>query len=122
MRVQPVDARDVAARLVELTVGDPAGRVPDLAGPTVYGLDELTRSYLRARGRRRPMMPIRIPGTAGRTYWAGENLTLKGAQLGTRTWEDFLNERVQPRSARLARAQHRSKSAKMRRDSSSLDP
>ncbi len=30
---QPVDVRDVAARLVELALGDPAGRVPDLGGP-----------------------------------------------------------------------------------------
>jgi uncharacterized protein YbjT (DUF2867 family) len=100
VRIQPVDARDVAARLVELAVGDPAGRVPDLAGPTVYGLDELTRSYLRARGRRRPMMRVRLAGKAGRAYRSGDNLTLTGAQLGTRTWEDFLDERVQPRSAR----------------------
>lgn len=32
-RFQPVDADEVAARLVELTLGEPAGLVPDLAGP-----------------------------------------------------------------------------------------
>jgi hypothetical protein len=31
--VQPIDPEEVAARLVELTLGDPAGRVPDLGGP-----------------------------------------------------------------------------------------
>jgi len=30
LRMQPVDAREVAARLVELTLGEPAGLVPDL--------------------------------------------------------------------------------------------
>ncbi|WP_369247512.1 SDR family oxidoreductase [Streptomyces sp. R41] len=94
LRLQPVDARDVAARIAELTLGSPAGLVPDLAGPKVYGLDDLARGYLKARGKRRPMMPIRIPGKAGRAYRAGDNLTLDGAEIGKRTWEDFLAERV----------------------------
>ncbi|MFD3917561.1 SDR family oxidoreductase [Streptomyces sp. NPDC058595] len=94
LRLQPVDARDVADRLVELTLGEPAGRVADLAGPKVYGLGELCGGYLRARGKRRPTVPHRIPGKVGRAYRAGENLTLDGADLGRRTWEDFLAERV----------------------------
>jgi uncharacterized protein YbjT (DUF2867 family) len=94
MRVQPVDPGEVAARLVELTLDKPAGLVPDLAGPKVYGMAELIRGYLQARGKRRLMLPVRMPGKAGRAYRAGENLTLDGATLGTRTWEDFLAERV----------------------------
>jgi uncharacterized protein YbjT (DUF2867 family) len=94
MRLQPVDARDVADRLVELALGSPAGLVPDLAGPRVYGLDELARGYLRAAGKRRPMVPVRIPGRIGRAYRAGDNLTLDGATVGRRTWEEFLAERL----------------------------
>ncbi|MCP9950070.1 SDR family oxidoreductase [Actinomadura madurae] len=95
LRFQPVDARDVAERLVGLALGAPAGRVPDLAGPRVYGLDDLVRGYLEARGgRRRPMLPVRIPGKAGRAYRAGDNLALDGADHGARTWEDFLAERL----------------------------
>ncbi|WP_254909660.1 SDR family oxidoreductase, partial [Micromonospora sp. NBS 11-29] len=33
LRLQPVDAGEVATRLVELTLGTPAGLVPDVAGP-----------------------------------------------------------------------------------------
>ncbi|MFF7730565.1 SDR family oxidoreductase [Streptomyces sp. NPDC008001] len=94
LRWQPVDARDVAARLVELALDRPAGLVPDLAGPKVYGLDELSRGYLQARGKHRLMLPVRMPGKVGRAYRAGENLTLEGASVGQRTWEDFLAERV----------------------------
>ncbi|MFD3486470.1 SDR family oxidoreductase [Streptomyces sp. NPDC058665] len=97
VRLQPVDARDVAERLVELTLGDPAGRVADLAGPKLYGLAELSRGYLQARvGRptRRPTLPFRVPGKVGRAYRAEDNLVLDGADLGRRTWEDFLAERV----------------------------
>ncbi len=94
LRFQPVDSREVAARLVELTLAEPAGLVPDLAGPKVYGMADLSRGYLEALGRRRLMMPVRMPGKAGRAYRAGENLTLEGASVGKRTWEAFLAERV----------------------------
>jgi uncharacterized protein YbjT (DUF2867 family) len=94
VRLQPVDAGEVAQRLVELALGAPAGLVPDLAGPRVYGLDELARGYLRAAGKRRPMVRVRIPGKVGRAYRAGDNLTLDGATVGKRTWEEFLAERV----------------------------
>ncbi|MGW3112580.1 hypothetical protein [Streptomyces sp. NPDC001091] len=38
------------------------------------------------------MLPVRIPGKAGRAYRAGDNLTLTGADTGKRTWEEFLGE------------------------------
>ncbi|KOX35263.1 NmrA family transcriptional regulator [Saccharothrix sp. NRRL B-16348] len=94
LRFEPVDARDVAERLAELTLGAPAGLVPDLAGPTVYGLRDLVRGYLAAHDKRRPTLPVRMPGKAGRAYRAGENLSGDGATKGMRTWEDFLAERV----------------------------
>src|SRR5215207_8872149 len=88
LRFQPVDPDEVAARLVELTLDKPAGLVPDLAGPKVYEMADLIRGYLRARGKRRLMLPVRMPGKAGRAYRAGENLSLEGADVGKRTWED----------------------------------
>jgi uncharacterized protein YbjT (DUF2867 family) len=94
LRLQPVDARDVAARLVELVHGAPAGLVPDLTGPKVYALGDLIRGYLKATGKHRLTMPIRIPGKAGRSYRAGENLTLEGATVAQRSWEEFLAERL----------------------------
>ena len=93
VRFQPVDAREVAARLVELALGEPAGLVPDIAGPRVYEMKELLRSYLRARGKRRLIVPVKAPGKAARAYRAGANLAPDRA-VGRRTWEDFLAERV----------------------------
>lgn len=93
MRFQPIDAGDVAARLVELTLGSPAGLVPDIAGPRVYETAELFRDYLRAAGKRRPMVPLPQPGRAARALRAGANLAPDRAVDG-RTWEDFLAERV----------------------------
>ena len=92
-RFQPVDAGEVADRLIELAAGAPAGLVPDIAGPRVYALAELVRSYLHASGRRRPIMPVRLPGRAAKAFRAGANLAPDRA-VGRRTWEDFLAGRM----------------------------
>ncbi len=95
-RFQPVDADAVAARLVELALGDPAGRVEDLGGPRVYGAAELIRGYLRAAGRRRAIVPVRLPGRTPRAFRAGYNLVPE--HLVGRSWEDFLSARFEPSS------------------------
>ena len=93
-RIQPVEADEVAARLVELTLGEPAGMVPDMGGPRVYGAAELLRGYLRAsKRRRRPIVPVWLPGKAARVFRDGGNLAPEQA-VGHRTWEEFLADRV----------------------------
>jgi uncharacterized protein YbjT (DUF2867 family) len=91
-RFQPVDADEVAARLVELTLGGPAGLVPDLGGPRVYRGADLVRGYLQASSQHRPIVPVWLPGKAARAVRAGANLSPERA-VGHRSWEDFLAER-----------------------------
>jgi len=93
VRFQPVDTGEVAARLVELALGTPAGLVPDMGGPRVYRMADLLRGYLRARGQRRVLVPVWLPGKAARAVRAGANLAPQQA-VGHRTWEDFLADRV----------------------------
>jgi uncharacterized protein YbjT (DUF2867 family) len=88
-RFQPIDAGEVAARLVELALGTPAGLVPDMAGPRVYEMAALLRGYLRARRKHRSILPVWLPGKAARAFRAGANLAPDRA-VGRRTWEDFL--------------------------------
>jgi len=92
-RFQPIDAGEVAARLAELALGKPAGLVPDMGGPRVYRVAELLSGYLRATGRHRPIVPVRLPGKAAHAFRAGANLAPEQA-VGQRTWEDFLVARV----------------------------
>jgi uncharacterized protein YbjT (DUF2867 family) len=92
-RFQPVDAGEVADRLVTLALGPPVGLVPDLGGPRVYEMAELARSYLGAQGKRRPILSLWTVGKAARTFRAGANLAPDRA-VGRRTWEDFLADRV----------------------------
>jgi uncharacterized protein YbjT (DUF2867 family) len=92
-RFQPVAAKEVASRLVELALGAPAGLVPDIGGPKVYKMDEILREYLQATGKRRPIIPVWAPGKAARAIRAGTNLTLERA-VGHQTWEEFLADKV----------------------------
>jgi uncharacterized protein YbjT (DUF2867 family) len=92
-RFQPVDAGEVADRLVGLALGTPAGLVDDMAGPRVYEMAELLRGYLRASHRHRLIVPLWLPGKAARAFRAGANLNPDRA-VGRRTWEDFLAARL----------------------------
>lgn len=92
-RFQPIDTGEVATRLVELSLGSPSGLVADIAGPRVYGIDELIRLYLRVSGKHRMLLPLKIPGQAARAVRDGANLAPEQA-VGHRTWEDFLAERL----------------------------
>jgi uncharacterized protein YbjT (DUF2867 family) len=92
-RFQPVDAGEVAARLAELALGPPAGLMPDLAGPRVYPMADLVRGYLRASGRRRPILPLPLPGKAARAIRSGANLAPDRA-VGHLTWEEFLADHL----------------------------
>ncbi len=90
---QPVDSDEVAARLVDLALGQPSGLVSDIAGPRVYGAAELIRGYLERTHQRRLLLPLWLPGKAARALRAGANLAPKHA-IGTRTWEEFLTDRL----------------------------
>jgi uncharacterized protein YbjT (DUF2867 family) len=92
-RFQPVDTGEVAKTLVDLALGTPAGLAPNVAGPRVYGMDELIRRYLRARRTFRPMVPVWIPGKAARAIRDGAILARDRA-VGRRTWEEFLADQV----------------------------
>lgn len=92
-RFQPIETTEVAERLAELALDEPAGLVPDLAGPQVHTIFELVRSYLNAVGKRRPLVPVRMPGRAAKAIRAGANLAPDRA-VGKRTWEEFLADRL----------------------------
>lgn len=83
----------MTVRLVELALGAPAGLVPDVAGPQVVGTADLVRASLRVRGKRRAIVPVRVPGRAAAVVRAGAILAPDRA-VGRRTWEDFLVARA----------------------------
>ena len=88
---QPVDVRDVGARLAALALSEPAGRAPDFGGPEVRTVKDLARSYLSIAGKRRAIVPIWLPGKVFRAFCRGENLTPEHA-AGTIAFEEYLTE------------------------------
>ncbi|NUQ97699.1 MAG: NAD-dependent epimerase/dehydratase family protein, partial [Streptomyces sp.] len=77
--------------------------VPDMAGPRVEPFADLMRAYLRTTGRRRPFVPLPLPGAGARALRSGANLAPDHA-VGTRTWEDFLGGLEDARGTKAAKA------------------
>lgn len=92
---QAVDVGEVAARLVELALSEPAGRVPDMGGPEVRTLADATRAYLAATRRRRRIFEAPVPGKTARAFREGA-LTCPDGMRGGISWEEFLRERRNP--------------------------
>ena len=90
MHTAPVAAAEVADRLVQLATAAPLGRAPELAGPEVHHMPDLARRLLRRRGEHRVVVPVRVPGEAGRQM-AGDGL-LPGpdATRGRVTFDEWL--------------------------------
>lgn len=95
---QPIEAGEVAARLAELALGPASGRVPDMGGPEVRGAGALARSYLEASGRRRRVLPVRVPGAAFAGLRRGDHLAPDHA-VGRVTFAEFLTGRFGPGAA-----------------------
>ena len=92
-KFQPVDAVEVADRLAELATVTPSGLVLEIAGPRVYEMTELVRTYLHARGQHRLILPVWTPGKAARVFRSGANLAPDRA-VGGCTWEEILAARM----------------------------
>ncbi|MCH6163031.1 SDR family oxidoreductase [Streptomyces marispadix] len=86
---QPIEVEEVAERLADLVLGEPAGRVADMGGPEVRTARELAQSTLHAYGRHRPLVPLPLPGKTARGYKAGHHLTPEHA-VGRTTYAQYL--------------------------------
>jgi uncharacterized protein YbjT (DUF2867 family) len=84
-KLQPIDPTVVAAHLAAAALAPPAGRLPDIAGPKVQTLGELSRAWATARGKHR--LPLRVPawGKMGKGLAAGALCSPAAATPG----EDF---------------------------------
>ena len=88
-QLQPIDVGEAADAIVEHATMDAAGRVPDVGGPQVRTVGELATAYREARGLRRPIVRLPVPGKTSRRLRDGE-LTCAERDVGTTTWETYL--------------------------------
>jgi uncharacterized protein YbjT (DUF2867 family) len=89
--LQSISAADVADRLVELTGGLPAGRVPDLGGPEQLTFPAMARAWKEAKRSRRPVLPIHLPGKTFRAFAAGAALPAT-VQPSPHTFDAYLSQ------------------------------
>jgi uncharacterized protein YbjT (DUF2867 family) len=82
-------AGEVADRSAALAVAGPAGRVPELGGPDARERPEPARACLRATGKKRRNLPLRLADKAYAGYRRGEHPTPERA-VGKATFEEFL--------------------------------
>ncbi|MGC5221199.1 SDR family oxidoreductase [Micromonospora sp. DT81.3] len=90
VRLEPIDGDAVAARLAELTLNPPAGRVADLAGPEILSFADLVKQYNATLGRHRRVLGMPLPGALRRAYRSGANLAGDPVDRRGGTWRDFL--------------------------------
>jgi len=91
-QIQPVAAREVADALVQHATPEPSGRLDPLGGPEVRSLGELARAYREARGLRRAILRLPLPGGMAKAFRAG-HATCPDRAVGSVTWETWLEER-----------------------------
>jgi uncharacterized protein YbjT (DUF2867 family) len=89
---QPVDPSEVAARLVEVVVKEPAGRVPDFGGPEPRVFKDIAESWLKARKLDKKLVPLPIPLKFSRQFASGDLLTPDHKE-GKITFEQYLAEK-----------------------------
>jgi uncharacterized protein YbjT (DUF2867 family) len=89
VRLQLLDVGEVARRMAALIETGPSGRAPDMGGPEVLDLDDIVRSWLRAKEMSRPVISIPFPGKAVAGFRAGYNLAPEHED-GAITWSDWL--------------------------------
>ncbi len=92
-RVQLLDPGEVADRMASLVDAGPSHHVADMGGPKVLDVAYSVRSWLEAKGKRKPVVSVPIPGKASAGFRDGYNLTPEHAD-GRLTWEQWLRENV----------------------------
>ncbi|GAB3893323.1 NAD(P)H-binding protein [Kibdelosporangium lantanae] len=90
MLSRPVAAAEVAAELVQL-VGKPAGGyVRPIAGPEELQMADMAKRVARARGYRKLVLPVRLPGRVGRAMTGGALLPKGPYVEGRQTFAEHL--------------------------------
>ncbi len=90
---QLLDGGEVAERMAAIVDQGPSQHVPDMGGPEVLDMRHVSKSWLEAKGKRRAVLSLPIPGKAVAGFAAGHNLT-PGHADGRITWDQWLRENV----------------------------
>lgn len=90
MQTQPIAAQEVAEALASLATGPPLGMAPELGGPERRELPDLVRAVKTASGSKKLVLPLRVPGRAGRAMANGALLPTRDGPRGRQTFDEWL--------------------------------
>ncbi|MDX2376171.1 hypothetical protein M4I32_05080 [Microbacterium sp. LRZ72] len=90
MRTQPIAAREVAARLVDLAESPAHGGYIEIAGPREESLVDMVRRWARATGHRGWIPAVALPRPLGTAQREGTLLPGGGAETGVETFTAWL--------------------------------
>jgi len=91
MRIRPVAARSVGEILAETAVGPTLESTLEVAGPEEKDLVTLGRDLVRKKGLHAVVIPLPVPGTAGKAMRRGGQLPKLGARLVGPTFEEWID-------------------------------
>jgi uncharacterized protein YbjT (DUF2867 family) len=91
-QLQPVASTEVARKLVDVVLGEPAGMLPDFGGPEVRELRSLAQAWLIARKDNRRLVNLPIPLKFSRQFAEGV-ITCPDHKEGKITFDQYLAER-----------------------------
>jgi uncharacterized protein YbjT (DUF2867 family) len=94
---QLVDSGEVAGALADCVVSGPIGRAPDVGGPEVLVSKDIVAAWLAARGLRRWVVHLPLPGKAAAGFRHGLNTCPQNRQ-GKVTWAEWLAGKYGQRS------------------------
>jgi len=89
---QPVAAIDVARALVAQVGKSPAGYLPPLAGPEKLQMVDMARRLVKARGTRKIVIPVKMPGAVGKAMTSGGLLPVGEHREGTRKFAEYVRQ------------------------------
>lgn len=90
MRIQPIAARAVGQALCDAALSAPSQRTTQIAGPREESRVAMARTILRERGSRAIVIPIHVPGGAGKLMRGGGQLPLGDVTLVGPAFVDWL--------------------------------
>ncbi len=93
LKTQLLDAGEVADRMAAIVDQGPSQHVPDMGGPEILDMRGIVKSWLKAKGKRRAVLSVPLPGKAVAGFAAGHNLAPDHAD-GRITWAQWLGGNV----------------------------
>ncbi|MWC00169.1 NAD(P)H-binding protein [Agromyces sp. MMS17-SY077] len=87
---QPIAARSVAEKLVDVAEGEPVGGTVEIAGPQPESVSDAVRAVVRAGGKRGPVIPVALPMPMLKALRNGAVLPDAGTELRGPTFAEWL--------------------------------